>query len=78
MSVCVSKTSSVGEAQKLMAQAADLLSAIHSSIHHGIQSQNDTTKGGNLHMSYTQDIHKIYTAIPHIPVKTDPLALVSR
>uniref|UniRef100_A0A668AX37 N-alpha-acetyltransferase 35, NatC auxiliary subunit n=1 Tax=Myripristis murdjan TaxID=586833 RepID=A0A668AX37_9TELE len=39
------ETSSVGEAQKLMAQAADLLSAIHSSIQHGIQSQNDTTKG---------------------------------
>ncbi|XP_056448364.1 N-alpha-acetyltransferase 35, NatC auxiliary subunit-like [Gadus chalcogrammus] len=39
------ETSSVGEAQKLMAQAADLLSAINSSIHHGIQSQNDTTKG---------------------------------
>ena len=34
------------EAQKLVAQAADLLSAIHSSIQHGIQSQNDTTKGG--------------------------------
>lgn len=41
------QTSSVGEAQKLVAQAADLLSAIHSSIQHGIQSQNDTTKGGN-------------------------------
>ncbi|KAJ3604452.1 hypothetical protein NHX12_029192 [Muraenolepis orangiensis] len=39
------ETSSVGEAQKLMAQAADLLSAIHSSIQYGIQSQNDTTKG---------------------------------
>uniref|UniRef100_A0A3Q1CGP6 N-alpha-acetyltransferase 35, NatC auxiliary subunit n=1 Tax=Amphiprion ocellaris TaxID=80972 RepID=A0A3Q1CGP6_AMPOC len=39
------ETSSVGEAQKLVAQAADLLSAIHSSIQHGIQSQNDTTKG---------------------------------
>ncbi|KAG7269386.1 hypothetical protein CRUP_008390 [Coryphaenoides rupestris] len=39
------ETNSVGEAQKLMAQAADLLSAIHSSIQYGIQSQNDTTKG---------------------------------
>uniref|UniRef100_A0A8C9ZHL5 N-alpha-acetyltransferase 35, NatC auxiliary subunit n=1 Tax=Sander lucioperca TaxID=283035 RepID=A0A8C9ZHL5_SANLU len=39
------ETSSVGEAQKLVAQAADLLSAIYSSIQHGIQSQNDTTKG---------------------------------
>ncbi|XP_030273091.1 N-alpha-acetyltransferase 35, NatC auxiliary subunit isoform X2 [Sparus aurata] len=39
------ETSSVCEAQKLVAQAADLLSAIHSSIQHGIQSQNDTTKG---------------------------------
>ncbi|XP_056275472.1 N-alpha-acetyltransferase 35, NatC auxiliary subunit isoform X1 [Pseudoliparis swirei] len=39
------ETSSVGEAQKLVSQAADLLSAIHSSIQHGIQSQNDTTKG---------------------------------
>lgn len=43
------QTSSVGEAQKLVAQAADLLSPIHSSIQHGIQSQNDTTKGGNTH-----------------------------
>ncbi|XP_037634510.1 N-alpha-acetyltransferase 35, NatC auxiliary subunit isoform X1 [Sebastes umbrosus] len=39
------ETSSVGEAQKLVVQAADLLSAMHSSIQHGIQSQNDTTKG---------------------------------
>uniref|UniRef100_G3NXV4 N-alpha-acetyltransferase 35, NatC auxiliary subunit n=1 Tax=Gasterosteus aculeatus TaxID=69293 RepID=G3NXV4_GASAC len=39
------ETSSVGEAQKLVVQAADLLSAIQSSIQHGIQSQNDTTKG---------------------------------
>lgn len=39
------ETSSVCEAQKLVVQAADLLSAIHSSIQHGIQSQNDTTKG---------------------------------
>ncbi|XP_010788207.1 N-alpha-acetyltransferase 35, NatC auxiliary subunit isoform X1 [Notothenia coriiceps] len=39
------ETSSVGEAQKLVVQAADLLSAIHCSIQHGIQSQNDTTKG---------------------------------
>ncbi|KAM9823063.1 N-alpha-acetyltransferase 35, NatC auxiliary subunit [Syngnathus typhle] len=39
------ETSSVGEAQKLVAQAADLLSAIRSSVQHGIQSQNDTTKG---------------------------------
>lgn len=29
-----------------MTQAADLLSAIHNSLHHGIQAQNDTTKGG--------------------------------
>lgn len=43
------QTSSVGEAQKLVVQAADLLSAIQSSIQHGIQSQNDTTKGGNVH-----------------------------
>lgn len=41
------QTSSVCEAQKLVAQAADLLSPIHSSIQHGIQSQNDTTKGGD-------------------------------
>uniref|UniRef100_H3DED3 N-alpha-acetyltransferase 35, NatC auxiliary subunit n=1 Tax=Tetraodon nigroviridis TaxID=99883 RepID=H3DED3_TETNG len=39
------ETSSVAEAQKLVAQAADLLPTIHSSIQHGIQSQNDTTKG---------------------------------
>uniref|UniRef100_A0A3P9J284 N-alpha-acetyltransferase 35, NatC auxiliary subunit n=1 Tax=Oryzias latipes TaxID=8090 RepID=A0A3P9J284_ORYLA len=39
------ETSSVNEAQKLVTQAADLLSSIHSSIQHGIQSQNDTTKG---------------------------------
>uniref|UniRef100_A0A674A7H2 N-alpha-acetyltransferase 35, NatC auxiliary subunit n=1 Tax=Salmo trutta TaxID=8032 RepID=A0A674A7H2_SALTR len=38
-------TSSVSEAQKLMQQAADLLPALRSSIEHGIQSQNDTTKG---------------------------------
>lgn len=40
------QTSAVAEAQKLMTQAADLLSAIHNSLHHGIQAQNDTTKGG--------------------------------
>lgn len=39
------ETSSVSEAQKLMAQAADLLPSIHSSLQYGIQSQNDTTKG---------------------------------
>uniref|UniRef100_A0A2K6EP48 N-alpha-acetyltransferase 35, NatC auxiliary subunit n=1 Tax=Propithecus coquereli TaxID=379532 RepID=A0A2K6EP48_PROCO len=39
------ETSAVAEAQKLMVQAADLLSAIHNSLHHGIQAQNDTTKG---------------------------------
>uniref|UniRef100_A0A3Q2CIW7 N-alpha-acetyltransferase 35, NatC auxiliary subunit n=1 Tax=Cyprinodon variegatus TaxID=28743 RepID=A0A3Q2CIW7_CYPVA len=39
------QTSSVSEAQKLVAQAADLLPPIHSSIQYGIQSQNDTTKG---------------------------------
>uniref|UniRef100_A0A8C3S4D3 N-alpha-acetyltransferase 35, NatC auxiliary subunit n=1 Tax=Chelydra serpentina TaxID=8475 RepID=A0A8C3S4D3_CHESE len=39
------ETSAVAEAQKLMTQAADLLSAIHISLHHGIQAQNDTTKG---------------------------------
>ncbi|XP_036594155.1 N-alpha-acetyltransferase 35, NatC auxiliary subunit isoform X3 [Trichosurus vulpecula] len=39
------ETSAVAEAQKLMIQAADLLSAIHNSLHHGIQAQNDTTKG---------------------------------
>lgn len=39
--------SAVSEAQKLMTQAADLLPAIHSSIQYGIQSQNDTSKGGN-------------------------------
>ncbi|XP_051875496.1 N-alpha-acetyltransferase 35, NatC auxiliary subunit isoform X2 [Pristis pectinata] len=37
--------SAVSEAQKLMTQAADLLPAIQNSIHHGIQAQNDTTKG---------------------------------
>nr|XP_036879422.1 N-alpha-acetyltransferase 35, NatC auxiliary subunit isoform X2 [Manis javanica] len=42
------ETSAVAEAQKLMVQAADLLSAIHNSLHHGIQAQNDTTKGGIL------------------------------
>ncbi|GAB1298268.1 N-alpha-acetyltransferase 35, NatC auxiliary subunit [Apodemus speciosus] len=39
------ETSAVAEAQKLMVQAADLLSAIHTSLHHGIQAQNGTTKG---------------------------------
>uniref|UniRef100_A0A8C7IQ73 N-alpha-acetyltransferase 35, NatC auxiliary subunit n=1 Tax=Oncorhynchus kisutch TaxID=8019 RepID=A0A8C7IQ73_ONCKI len=39
------ETSSVSETQKLMQQAADLLPALHSSIEHGIQYQNDTTKG---------------------------------
>uniref|UniRef100_A0A3Q3BPI5 N-alpha-acetyltransferase 35, NatC auxiliary subunit n=1 Tax=Kryptolebias marmoratus TaxID=37003 RepID=A0A3Q3BPI5_KRYMA len=39
------ETSAVSEAQKLVVQAADLLSPIHSSIQYGIQSQNDTTKG---------------------------------
>ncbi|RMC19130.1 hypothetical protein DUI87_03734 [Hirundo rustica rustica] len=39
------ETSAVAEAQKLMTQAADLLSAIHNSLHHGMQAQNDTTKG---------------------------------
>ena len=39
------ETSAVAEAQKLMVQAADLLSAIHNSLHHGIQAQNDTTQG---------------------------------
>ncbi|XP_045436034.1 N-alpha-acetyltransferase 35, NatC auxiliary subunit isoform X5 [Pipistrellus kuhlii] len=39
------ETSAVAEAQKLMVQAADLLSVIHNSLHHGIQAQNDTTKG---------------------------------
>uniref|UniRef100_A0A8C6YDZ4 N-alpha-acetyltransferase 35, NatC auxiliary subunit n=1 Tax=Naja naja TaxID=35670 RepID=A0A8C6YDZ4_NAJNA len=39
------ETSAVAEAQKLLTQAADLLSAIHNLIHHGIQAQNDTTKG---------------------------------
>ncbi|XP_077003373.1 N-alpha-acetyltransferase 35, NatC auxiliary subunit-like [Tamandua tetradactyla] len=39
------KTSAVAEAQKLMVQAADLLSAIHNPLHHGVQAQNDTTKG---------------------------------
>lgn len=43
----VCQTSAVAEAQKLMVQAADLLSAIHTSLHHGIQAQNGTTKGGN-------------------------------
>ncbi|XP_041041665.1 N-alpha-acetyltransferase 35, NatC auxiliary subunit isoform X2 [Carcharodon carcharias] len=37
--------SAISEAQKLMTQAADLLPAIQNSIHHGIQAQNDTTKG---------------------------------
>ncbi|CAB1321655.1 unnamed protein product [Coregonus sp. 'balchen'] len=41
------ETSSVSEAQKLMQQAAYLLPALHSNIEHGIQSQNDTTKGDN-------------------------------
>ncbi|KAF6125922.1 N-alpha-acetyltransferase 35, NatC auxiliary subunit [Phyllostomus discolor] len=48
------ETSAVAEAQKLMVQAADLLSAIHNSLHHGIQAQNDTTKGGKcLFCSYS-------------------------
>uniref|UniRef100_A0A3B4A0S7 N-alpha-acetyltransferase 35, NatC auxiliary subunit n=1 Tax=Periophthalmus magnuspinnatus TaxID=409849 RepID=A0A3B4A0S7_9GOBI len=46
------ETSSVSEAQKLVAQAADLLSPIHSSIQHGIQSQNDTTKGHPIMMGF--------------------------
>uniref|UniRef100_A0A8K9VDU9 N-alpha-acetyltransferase 35, NatC auxiliary subunit n=1 Tax=Oncorhynchus mykiss TaxID=8022 RepID=A0A8K9VDU9_ONCMY len=45
MSCWLCQTSSVSEAQKLMQQAADLLPALRSSIEHGIQSQNDTTKG---------------------------------
>uniref|UniRef100_A0A4W3GWC5 N-alpha-acetyltransferase 35, NatC auxiliary subunit n=1 Tax=Callorhinchus milii TaxID=7868 RepID=A0A4W3GWC5_CALMI len=39
------ETSAVSEAQKLMTQAADLLPALQNSTHHGIQAQNDTTKG---------------------------------
>lgn len=39
------ETSAVSEAQKLMTQAADLLPALHSTIHHGNQPHNDTTKG---------------------------------
>ncbi|XP_063050959.1 N-alpha-acetyltransferase 35, NatC auxiliary subunit isoform X2 [Engraulis encrasicolus] len=39
------ETSAVSEAQKLMSQAADLLPAIHSTIHHGNQPHNDTSKG---------------------------------
>uniref|UniRef100_F7FQU5 N-alpha-acetyltransferase 35, NatC auxiliary subunit n=1 Tax=Ornithorhynchus anatinus TaxID=9258 RepID=F7FQU5_ORNAN len=39
------EASAVAEAQKLMNQAADLLCAVHNSLHHGIQAQNDTTKG---------------------------------
>ena len=46
LNILWTQTSSVAEAQKLVAQAADLLPSIHSSIQHGIQSQNDTTKGG--------------------------------
>jgi len=46
ITVPIFQTSAVAEAQKLMTQAADLLSAIHNSLHHGIQAQNDTTKGG--------------------------------
>lgn len=45
------QTSAVAEAQKLMTQAADLLSAIHNSLHHGMQAQNDTTKGGMYQMT---------------------------
>ncbi|XP_048449392.1 N-alpha-acetyltransferase 35, NatC auxiliary subunit [Rhincodon typus] len=37
--------SAISEAQKLMTQASDLLPAVQNSIHHGIQAQNDTTKG---------------------------------
>lgn len=47
------QTSAVSEAQKLMSQAADLLPALHSTIQYGIQSQNDTTKGGILHTRTT-------------------------
>uniref|UniRef100_A0A6I8S8L0 N-alpha-acetyltransferase 35, NatC auxiliary subunit n=1 Tax=Xenopus tropicalis TaxID=8364 RepID=A0A6I8S8L0_XENTR len=39
------ETSAVVEASKLIGQAVDLLSAIHNSLLHGIQAQNDTTKG---------------------------------
>ncbi|MEE6459569.1 hypothetical protein FKM82_000658 [Ascaphus truei] len=39
------ETSAVIEAQKLISQSGDLLSAIHNSLQHGIQAQNDTTKG---------------------------------
>lgn len=49
---CPHQTSSVNEAQKLVTQAADLLSLIHSSIQHGIQSQNDTTKGGKKELKH--------------------------
>uniref|UniRef100_A0AAY4BH57 N-alpha-acetyltransferase 35, NatC auxiliary subunit n=1 Tax=Denticeps clupeoides TaxID=299321 RepID=A0AAY4BH57_9TELE len=45
--ICFTKKemSAVSEAQKLMSQAADLLPAIHSTIHHGNQPNNDTSKG---------------------------------
>ncbi|XP_018114529.1 N-alpha-acetyltransferase 35, NatC auxiliary subunit isoform X2 [Xenopus laevis] len=39
------ETCAVVEASKLIGQAVDLLSAIHSSLSLGIQAQNDTTKG---------------------------------
>lgn len=45
-----------------MVQAADLLSAIHNSLHHGIQAQNDTTKGGNcftLFLSYPSRLYSL-------------------
>uniref|UniRef100_A0A8C2LXA7 N-alpha-acetyltransferase 35, NatC auxiliary subunit n=2 Tax=Cricetulus griseus TaxID=10029 RepID=A0A8C2LXA7_CRIGR len=44
------ETSAVAEAQKLMVQAADLLSAIHTSLYHGSQAQNGTTKGDHTSM----------------------------
>lgn len=63
--LCLYQTSSVGEAQKLVAQAADLLSAIHSSIQHGIQSQNDTTKGGNSYTHFTHWVKHIRSLTWH-------------
>lgn len=48
--------SAVSEAQKLMTQAADLLPAIQNSIHHGIQAQNDTTKGGNKYFAHYNSV----------------------
>lgn len=49
-----------------MVQAADLLSAIHNSLHHGIQAQNDTTKGGNCLFAPTLYVHSFPSGVYNV------------